>query len=188
MVKRGFDIFMYDMTIDKLPLENEHFHFFKEGIGGVRDSAKMLDTLENFIKRNGHSDKSNMILKMDVEGAEWGFLQTVPIDILTKFDQMVFEFHNFIQPKNFLDMAFTVELLKKINITHTLVHVHANNNASYLQMEGMGIFPNLLELTYLRNDKYNFVEDENIFLPKDFDQPCIPMYPEIKLGYWNKFI
>ena len=37
MARRGYNIFMYDMTIDKLPYENEKFHFFKEGIGGVKD-------------------------------------------------------------------------------------------------------------------------------------------------------
>ena len=188
MVNRGYEIYQYDMTVDKPPQENEHFHFFKEGIGGVKDIEKSSDTLENFIKRNGHENQDNMILKMDVEGAEWEFLQTVSSEILSKFDQMVFEFHNLVQPKNFFEMAMTIELLKKINLTHTLVHLHANNYGKYLQIENLGTFPDVLELSYLRTDKYNFVEDENIFLPADFDQPCNGNFPDIKLGYWNKFI
>ena len=77
MAQRGYEIFMYDMTIDGLPQENEHFHFFKEGIAGTEIKERNLNTLSNFIKRNGHEDKTNMILKMDVEGAEWGFLSTI---------------------------------------------------------------------------------------------------------------
>ena len=69
-----------------------------------------------------------------------------------------------------------------------LGHLHANNHGSYLQIEDIGIIPDILELSYLRTDKYNFVEDENILLPADFDQPCNKNFPDIKLGYWNKFI
>lgn len=188
MVNRGYDIYMYDPTIDRLLRQHEKFHFFKEGIAGKKDTENSMDTLENFIKRNGHENKDNMILKMDVEGAEWGFLETVPSEILNKFDQMVFEFHGFIQPKTFFDMTLTIELLKKINFTHTLVHVHANNNSSYLKIENLGTISNLLELTYLNNEKYDFIEDENILLPIKLDQPCVKDSPDTPLGYWNRFI
>ena len=100
MVQRGYDVFMYDPTIDSLPHNHEKFHFFKEGILGIEIKEQRLNTLENFIKRNGHENKSNMILKMDVEGAEWSFLATVTSEILSKFDQMVFEFHDMIKPKD----------------------------------------------------------------------------------------
>ena len=56
MAKLGYEVFMYDMTINGLPYTHEKFHFFKEGIGGKKDEAKSLDTLENFIKRNGHEN------------------------------------------------------------------------------------------------------------------------------------
>ena len=187
MVNRGYDIFQYDMTINQLPVENEHFHFFKEGIGGIKDVEKSLDTLENFIKRNGHTENKNMILKMDVEGAEWDFLYTMPKNFLSCFNQMVFEFHNLIQPKNLFNMAVTLELLRKISDTHTLVHLHGNNFGSYLQIENVGTFPDTLELTYLKTDDYLFEDDENIFLPIELDQPNQPAFPEIQLGYWNKF-
>ena len=185
-VRRGYEVFQYDMTIDALPVENEHFHFFREGIGAVKDPENSLDTLENFVIRNGHFYNRNMILKMDVEGAEWGFIQTVPNRFLNRFDQMVFEFHNLIQTKNLLEMGLTIELLKKINETHTLVHLHANNNGTYLNFENFGIFPDTLELTYLRTDNYIFEDDENIFLPLELDRTNHPALPEIQLGYWNK--
>lgn len=75
MSRRGYDVFMYDPTIDARPQENDKFHFFKEGIGGEEDTEKSLNTLEHFMKVNGHNNKDNMILKMDVEGAEWDFFK-----------------------------------------------------------------------------------------------------------------
>lgn len=41
MSQIDYEIFMYDMTIDGLPEENPKFHFFKEGIGGVKDEKNL---------------------------------------------------------------------------------------------------------------------------------------------------
>ena len=62
MVARGYEIFMYDPTINALPQENVKFHFFKEGIADAEIKDENLNTLESFIQRNGHGNKENMIL------------------------------------------------------------------------------------------------------------------------------
>lgn len=187
MAKRGYDVFMYDMTIDGLPYENEKFHFFKEGIGGVKDEIKMLDTLENFIARNGHENNTDMILKMDVEGAEWDFLENVSSDTLNQFDQIVFEVHGIIDQKTPVEKERTINLINKINATHTLVHLHGNNYRPYLEIDDVGIVSSLLELTYLRTKNHIFYDDIDIRLPTGLDTPNTPIVPDIPLGYWNKF-
>ena len=187
MVKRGYEIFMYDMTIDALPFQHKNFHFFKQGIGGTKNKEKLLDTLENFFEINGHGDKENLILKMDVEGAEWDFLNSVSSDLLNRFDQIVFEFHNLISPKNSAQMEKVIAAFKKLNLTHTPIHVHGNNYGAYINIEGLGIFPDVPEITYVKTENYTFEEDENILLPISLDEPNNPFVPDIPLGYWNKF-
>ena len=186
MAQYDYEVFMYDMTIDALPQENEHFHFFKEGIAGIEIKEKSLNTLENFIKRNEHEAKTNMILKMDVEGAEWDFLATVTSETLNKFDQMVFEFHDMIKPKTQSEMLDVLTCIKKINRTHSLVHLHANNHGTLLILDDKILMPNVLELTYVKTSNYELVDDENIFLPLPFDQPNHPHRSDIPLGFWNK--
>lgn len=186
MATRGYEIFMYDMTIDALPKENPRFHFFKEGIAGIEIKEQNLNTLEHFIKRNGHEGKTNMILKMDVEGAEWSFLATVSSETLNQFDQMVFEFHDIIAPKNQSVMNATLACIKKINQTHSLIHLHANNNGSFLILDDKILFPDVLELTYVKTSNYELVDDENIYLPISFDQPNVSFRTDIPLGFWNK--
>ena len=186
MAKRGYDVFMYDMTIDGLPYTHEKFHFFKEGIGGSKDAVKSLDTLKNFIKRNGHKNKFDMILKMDVEGAEWDFLESVSSEILMQFDQIVFEFHNLTAPKTSVEIGRTINLIAKINSTHTLVHLHGNNCGNYIQLEDVGCIPDTLELTYLRTKNRVFRDDEEIFLPIYLDTPNNLRLADIPIGYWNK--
>lgn len=186
MAKRGYEIFMYDPTIDSLPENHERFHFFKEGIFGVEVKEKSLDTLENFIRRNGHEHESNMILKMDVEGAEWSFLSTVTSETLNQFDQLLFEFHDMIRPKDMSVMNETLACLKKITRTHSLVHLHANNCGSFLVLDEKILIPDVLELTYVKTSNYKLVDDENIFLPTPLDRPNNGGGQDIPLGYWNK--
>lgn len=186
MAARGYDVFMYDPTIDRLPQNHERFHFFKEGILGIEVKEKSMNTLENFIRLNGHEDKENMILKMDVEGAEWSFLSTVSPELLSKFDQIVFEFHDMLRPKDQSVMNATLACIKKINRTHSLVHLHASNCDSFLILDDKVLFPNVLELTYVKTSNYKLVEDENIFLPISLDAPNNKGGPDVPLGFWNK--
>ena len=187
MAEHGYEIFMYDPTINGLPATNDRFHFFKQGIAGFEVPNQALNTLDHFVKVNDHSNCDNMILKMDVEGAEWKFLETVPSDLLNRFDQIVFEFHNLISPKNSAQIEKILAAFKKLNLTHTPIHVHGNNYGAYINIEGFGIFPDTPEITYVKTENYTFEEDENILLPISLDEPNHPFLPDIPLGYWNKF-
>ena len=127
-----------------------------------------------------------MILKMDVEGAEWSFLSTISSEILSKFDQMVFEFHFMTQPKDINLMNATLACLNKINKTHSLVHLHANNCGSTLILDDKILFPDVLELTYVKTSNYELVDDENICLPIALDQSNNGVTQDIPLGFWNR--
>lgn len=186
MAARGYEIFMYDPTIDALPAQNSKFHFFREGIAGLEIRERSLNTLENFVRRNGHFDNDNMILKMDVEGAEWSFLSTVSSELLSRFDQMVFEFHFMVEEKDQSVMNATLACISKINRTHSLVHLHANNNVACLMLDDKILIPNVLELTYVKTANYELVDDENICLPASIDEPNAKNIPDIPLGFWNR--
>lgn len=135
---------------------------------------------------NGHADKSDMILKMDVEGAEWDFLKTVKSETLSRFDQMVFEFHTLTAPKTQIEMSETIAAVEKINRTHSLVHLHANNYGTFVILDDKILFPVTLELTYVKTSNYELVDDEGIFLPIPLDQRNNPNRQDIPLGFWNK--
>jgi len=99
MAELGYNIFMYDHTIERLPYNRKEFHFFKEGISGIDEENAPLKTLKHYMEINKHLKSKNLILKMDVEGAEWDFLETADSKILKQFDQIVFEFHEIVQTK-----------------------------------------------------------------------------------------
>lgn len=181
----GYQIFMYDMTINDLPKHRLEFHFFKEGISGKKDPINRLDTLENFLERNGHQNQRNMILKMDVEGAEWDFLETVKSETLAQFDQIVFEFHSLAIGVDLVKSGMIISRLQKLNLTHQVVHIHGNNASGATIIFENALYPELLEVTYVNRANYEF-EDAEIILPNpNIDAPNLPDRRELILGNWN---
>ncbi len=185
MARLDYDIFMYDPTIEALPQSNNHFHFFRKGIAGRFQPEQSMDTLEHFLAQNHHNKDSQMILKMDVEGAEWDFLSTVSSETLSKFDQILFEFHSICRAASLEMMGQRIQMLKKINETHTLVHLHGNNTGICLKMDHRYI-PDVIEATYVKSDICRFTEDEDICLPLSLDAPNSSLHSEVPLGYWNR--
>ena len=187
MATCDYDVFMYDHTIPALPQENIHFHFFREGIAGKtsQPTNMPMDTLENFIIRNQHMTNRNMILKMDVEGAEWDVLDSVSTNIMEQFDQVIIELHKLCTSVSWDDMAQIIRGLENINKTHTLVHLHGNNTGIAVKTD-VGYFPDTMEATYARTSSHDFSEDDDILLPISLDAPNSSGHAEIPLGYWNR--
>lgn len=180
MADRGYDIYMYDHTIECLPTERNRFHFFKKGITNSTNYNADLDTLESYIVANGHQNKEHMILKMDVEGAEWGFLQMVSLETLSRFDQMVFEMHFLLDGAKYKVIEAALE---KLCQSHMFAHVHANNYGSVSYIDGIA-YPDTIEVTLVKRGSYNVIPHE-VVLPSSLDRPCWREMSEISLGKWN---
>ncbi|MBQ3346494.1 MAG: FkbM family methyltransferase [Synergistaceae bacterium] len=181
MASRGYDVFMYDHTISRLPESNPRFHWSRLGLSDGSSQDDRLRTLEELITANGHKDRRDMILKIDVEGAEWGFLETVRPETLAKFSQITFELHGMINPAQ---PSKTLNALRKLNATHQLIHLHPNNNASCITVGGK-IFCNTLEASYVLRENHSFVQDYDVSLPLEVDMPDAKPLPDIELGQWN---
>ncbi len=181
MAERGYAVFMYDHTIEKLPYENSAFHWFKKGIADIDKPNENLYSLATLIKDNGHENNKGMILKMDVEGAEYDFLKTVTPEILKQFDQIVFELHSVNNTEYFKRILSSLE---KLNQTHQLIHLHPCGG-SFININGK-FFSNQIECTYVLKSKYNFDYDYDVKLPLDVDSPNAQSVFDPDLGYWNR--
>ena len=184
MASRGYDVFMYDHTIDALPEENPRFHWSKLGISDGVTQDDRLKTLDELIKANHHEDKHSMILKMDVEGAEWGFFEMVSTETLSRFTQILIEFHGINDP--YLQDRVAAAL-RKINKTHKAVHINGQNIGRYISL-GAQTFCNQIEVSYVRRGKYSLDDNYDVSLPLDIDMPALLHIPEIALGRWNRKI
>ena len=97
------------------------FIFHNQCVGsrsGNKDSHS-FDTLENQIKNNGDSGR-RVIIKMDIEGAEWDSLLAAPDELLASIPQLAMEMHGYDDPK-------ILEVVRKLKRNFLLVNLHFNN-------------------------------------------------------------
>src|SRR5688572_17167779 len=106
--------------------------FHAECIGDTARTVdgRLFDTMTNQFMKNGDRGK-RIVLKIDVEGAEWDSFLSAPDETLGQIDQMAVEFHE-VQDEKFLA---TVRRLKEF---FEIAHIHFNNASC---IEGLDPFP-----------------------------------------------
>jgi hypothetical protein len=97
------------------------FVFHNECVSDRTDHrvSRFFDTLENQITKNGDNGR-RLVLKMDIEGAEWDSLLAAPDALLASIPQIAMEMHGYDDPK-------ILEVLHKLKRNFYLVNLHFNN-------------------------------------------------------------
>lgn len=178
---RDIDIHMYDPTIKMPPHYNSRFFFHKIGVSGEDSKCGEYLKLDTLLIQNGDMENKNLILKMDVEGAEWEAIQNTDERVLDNFLQMSFEFHDLLCGENTREKSI-LQVLEKLNYTHQAVWVHANNNGKVADLKD-GVLPDLLEVTFVNRRRYKFI-DQSVQYPIYLDSPNLEYKKEIILGEW----
>jgi hypothetical protein len=115
-------IHQYDcFTADRPTCDGGVFDFHSECIGPKAETieGRPYDTLAAQIEKNGDKGK-RLIIKMDVEGAEWDSIMATSDEVLANVDQFVFEMHG-VNEQKFIDVV------KKLKKTFHIVWLHYNN-------------------------------------------------------------
>ena len=178
----GVNSFMVDFSVDKPPIENKLFHFEKKFLGNKNDEKFIR--LEDWVK-SSVIDNSDLLLQMDIEGAEYEVIIDTPREVFKKFRIMAIEFHS-------LDIIFNKNAFKiveavfdKLSNDFTVAHIHPNNSRPIINKQLIDI-PELLEFTFLRNDRVEH-SDEKLKFPHALDEQCAPHRPPRHLPqcWWN---
>ena len=95
--------------------------FHAECVGADRGTIdnRPFNTIGNHVAENGDTGK-RLIMKMDVEGAEWRSLAVAPDHVLEAIDQLAVEFHR-VERTHFLDT------ITRLNDFFYVAHIHYNN-------------------------------------------------------------
>jgi hypothetical protein len=148
MAERGHDVWMFDHTIEGVNVTNPRMHFYKEGVAGVSRPDDRLYSIEDHLNKYGVQG-DRMILKMDVEGAEWDAILATSDSVLARFEQIVIEIHGLALLDDEVFRSKFVKTLRRINRLFTLHHVHGNN-CDGIRFAGGFPVSNLLELSYVK--------------------------------------
>jgi hypothetical protein len=177
---RGIIVYQFDHTVDGPPVANANFRFEKKRIVSSGSDTPTATTISSLLARLGHVAPSSLILKIDIENDEWEVFEKASDEELSKFSQIICEFHSFSRVIEDGWFASARNALEKLHRRFEVVHVHANNYAPLISI-GNVAFGDALEVTYGSRDRYAFGPLEQA-LPTNVDAPNDPNRPDIYLG------
>ena len=153
------DSIVFDGTINKLPQSKFSHKWNKINV--------YQGTLDLLLKQY---DK--IFLKMDIEGSEWDFFKNVNLENVS---QMVIEFHS-----GYGFHKIDMELLKKIEETHYMIHIHPNNYRKRQYKIGDKLIHSVWEATYINKKLCNSIYKCKYEYNEELDMPNNPRKEDIK--------
>ena len=179
IVRKGLKVDLFDPTIRKMPAKVPGGRFHRIGIGPIDSSNPEYVPLPKLREIAGLGDATNIILKIDVEGAEWTSLRNLPEGELSRYTQIAIEMHNLgrITDQKFFDSV--IEVLRSLSTNHKPIHLHANNYAP-LNRFGNFWFPDAIEVTYVR-DHANHIYEPKSKIESPLDSPNCPTMLDFSL-------
>jgi hypothetical protein len=177
-LQRGIISFLADHSVDKPPLNLPGCHFLKKFVGAYNNDITV--TLEKWISESLPPDnEGDLMLQMDIEGAEYETLLATPDSILEKFRIIIVEFHYFHYLDNKPHYNLVNATIEKIRQQFEPVHLHANNYEKVANVHGV-LMPNAIEVTFLRKDRIK--ENKRLrALPHVLDLPNNPEWADVEL-------
>ena len=160
----------YDGTIHKLPgNSSDKIRFIKKNIGANENNntTNLHDIIAAF---------DEIFLKMDIEGAEIPWINSLTDEQMNKFHQIAIEFHHPFTNKE-------INVFNKINKNHYLIHFHPNNCCGTRNHKNV-IIPKVFECTYLH--KRHFINPPQLntdSIPSVLDMQNLKRNDEIFINH-----
>jgi FkbM family methyltransferase len=149
---RGVPCFLADASVPEEPVKHQNIFFDPLFLGPISDSKKFI-SLEDWVEQKS-VENGDLILQMDIEGAEYDVLSSAPAELLKRFRLIAIELHNleFILTNKLSALSFE-SFLKMLLENFEVVHIHPNNNRRPVFHKGIEI-PPVIEMTLLRKDRF----------------------------------
>jgi hypothetical protein len=173
LAERGMRVFLADHSVDGPAVAHERFIFDKQFVGCLTDERYI--TLDDWHATKLGADDAELLLQMDIEGAEYETLLAASPSLLARFRIMVIEFHWLPQLWNEPFFTIAARAFQKLLATHAVVHIHPNNCCGSVRSAGLEI-PRIAEFTLLRRDRLRATGYRTTF-PHPLDRPNVAKPP-----------
>lgn len=174
--RRGIKCFLADASMEKPPVSSDMFDFERKFLGST--DAGVYMTLESWVQRKAPA-AGDLLLQIDIEGAEYDVFLTSPREVLQRFRIIVVEFHKLDGLLHDVGYKLIRLTFEKLLRDFAIVHIHPNN-ARRVVPYGPYKIPPLLEVTFLRRDR-GVTECSPGRFPHVLDQQNVPDLPDIAL-------
>ncbi len=181
LAARGIRSFLADYSVEQAPISDRMISFQKKFLGVSDDETFMR--LETWVRNN--SVDGDLILQMDIEGAEYEVILDTPRDVLHRFRILIIEFHGMERLFDRESFGTIRQVFKKLLESHYICHIHPNNADPAWSVRNFTV-PRTLEFTFLRRDR-SAVGMQPLSFPHALDMPNIPDKKDIVLPEcWHK--
>jgi len=179
VAEKDIDVYMADASVDGPSQHHCRFHFLKKFIDIATSDSTI--TLQDFCESiQNYTNGLDLMLQMDIEGAEYRVLLSTPEAIIRRFRVMVIEFHNLDNMLSRFSFQFIRATFLRLLEHFYVVHIHPNN-AGRVARRGKLYIPTLLEFTFLRKDHALTVSEKPIHFPRPLDFDNVPGRPSVVL-------
>lgn len=146
---QGIPCELIDGSISTSPVEHPLINFQRLWI--ARKSGAESISLDDWIQEcaEPHED---LLLQMDVEGAEYETLLAAQAETLRRFRIIVIELHELRSVLSRMGRRVFLATLDRLKESHQIVHAHPNNCCPGIRSKQF-LWPDTLELTFLRRDR-----------------------------------
>jgi hypothetical protein len=140
--------YAFDGTINSEPLINnslkERFHFIRKNISyeNTETTTNLVDLIKGYNK---------IFLKMDIEGSEYAWFDTITRPTIKRIKQIAIEFHHPMLHE------YNWRMLSRLTTTHWLIHLVPNEGCGFVKAIEQGSnteykIPYVFECTYILKD------------------------------------
>lgn len=167
---------LFDASVEGPPVDDPRIRFTRLHLDSRTDEG--VTTLADAVA--GVDAPGDLMLQMDVEGAEYRILQATPSSVLARFRVVLIELHHLQDlclHSRLHDLRAALLLLHR---THVPCHVHANNAEGAFPVADQWI-PRLLETTWLRRDRVRDGVPLTSEARRSLDRDCVPTRPGLAL-------
>ena len=183
LANRGIKVFMADQSVQSPSAVHGNFDFIEFYISSNNSPSEQLITLDSWYEHKLNTTPSTTspeaILQMDIEGAEYQVMHSISNVLLSRFRVVIIEFHKLYQLADRFSFSLMAPAIEKLIKSHSVVHIHPNNNRKSIKIFGLEI-PATLEITFLRND-FVVKRKKKLNFPHSLDKKSVSSKPDLIL-------
>jgi len=167
IAERGIEVFQFDHTVQDTPTFHRLFHFEPVCLGSEAAENPRTKTLAALVGERSQPEQ-DLLLKVDIEDAEWDVFSTMDPELLSRFRQIVCEFHSFHRVAEPAWKECAARVFDHLTRYHQVIHLHRNGIVPLIVSDDLE-FPAVMEVTFARKSSYQFCETEETF-PSELDK------------------
>jgi Methyltransferase FkbM domain len=180
LADRNIRSFLADYSVDSPPIDRPEFIFDKKYLGVV--DADPYITLATWKDKYLRGHEGDLLLQMDIEGAEYEVILSAPIELLNQFRILVIEFHSLHKLFDPFAFGLIAASFRKLLQSFYVVHIHPNNSCEVARRGRIEI-PSMMEFTFINKKRVSRTSPQTLF-PHRLDCDNFPLKTMVLPKCW----